>query len=125
MDSSTTTSAKQAFDWHVSENQAHFDPLLDCLVELTRLHGTPWTHEALAAGLPLVDNRLTPSLLPRAAHRAGLSARVLRRNLNDIPERLLPAVLLLNDKRACLLLERLPDGQCKVKWPPESRQIFI
>ncbi|WP_027468590.1 type I secretion system permease/ATPase [Deefgea rivuli] len=123
MDSSTNTSAKHAFDWHVSENQAHFDPLLDCLVELTRLHGTPWTHEALAAGLPLVDNRLTPSLLPRAAHRAGLSARVLRRNLNEIPERLLPAILLLNDKRACLLLERLPDGQCKVRFPEGGESV--
>jgi len=123
MDSSTTTSAAHAFDWHVSENQAHFDPLLDCLVELTRLHGSPWTHEALSAGLPLVENRLTPSLLPRAAHRAGLSARVLRRNLNEIPERLLPAILLLNDKRACLLLERLPDGQCKVRFPEGGESV--
>jgi ATP-binding cassette subfamily C protein LapB len=123
MDSSTTKSASHAFDWHVSETQAHFDPLLDCLVELTRLHGSPWTHEALSAGLPLVENRLTPSLLPRAAHRAGLSARVLRRNLDEIPERLLPAILLLNDKRACLLLERLPDGQYKVRFPEGGESV--
>lgn len=123
MDSSTTSSAAHAFDWHVSETQAHFDPLLDCLVELTRLHGAPWTHEALSAGLPLVENRLTPSLLPRAAKRAGLSARVLRRTLNEIPERLLPAILLLNDKRACLLLERLPDGQCKVRFPEGGESV--
>ena len=123
MDSSATKSASHAFDWHVSETQAHFDQLLDCLVELTRLHGSPWTHEALSAGLPLVENRLTPSLLPRAAHRAGLSARVLRRNLDEIPERLLPAILLLNDKRACLLLERLPDGQYKVRFPEGGESV--
>ncbi|WP_247646472.1 cysteine peptidase family C39 domain-containing protein [Deefgea sp. CFH1-16] len=125
MDSSTSSSAKHAFDWHFSENQAHFDPLLDCLVELTRIHGSPWTHEALAAGLPLVENRLTPSLLPRAAKRAGLSARVLRRNLNEIPDRLLPAVLLLNDQRACLLLERQADGQYKVRFPEGAESVEI
>ncbi|QZA81618.1 type I secretion system permease/ATPase [Deefgea piscis] len=125
MDRPTSSSAKNAFDWHFSENQAHFDPLLDCLVELTRIHGAPWTHEALAAGLPLVENRITPSLLPRAAKRAGLSARVLRRNLNEIPDRLLPAILLLNDHRACLLLERQADGQYKVRFPEGAESVEI
>ncbi|MDR3413447.1 MAG: type I secretion system permease/ATPase [Formivibrio sp.] len=120
MNSQTSAPVKpehNAFAWHVGEHQAHFDPLLDCLVELTRIHGAPWTRESLAAGLPLVDNLLTPSLLPRAAARAGLSARVVRRPLPDIPQRLLPAILLLEDRRAVLLLERLPDGQLRVRFP--------
>lgn len=103
--------------WHVGEHQAHFDPLLDCLVELTRIHGEPWTHEALSAGLPLVDNLLTPSLLPRAAARAGLSARVVRRELARIPQRLLPAILLLDHHEAVLLLEWRDDGSALVRWP--------
>lgn len=111
------TPDRRAFSWHVGEHQAHFDPLLDCLVELTRIHGSPWTRQSLAAGLPLVDNLLTPSLLPRAASRAGLSARVVRRRLVDIPDRLLPAILLLDDHRAVLLLERQADGLLRVRFP--------
>lgn len=108
---------RRAFAWHVGEHQAHFDPLLDCLVELTRVHGAPWTRQSLAAGLPLVDNLLTPSLLPRAAARAGLSARVVRRKLSEIPDRLLPVIILLEDRRAALLLARQPDGQLRVRFP--------
>ncbi len=39
---------------------------------MTRIHGKPFSGPSSRAGLPLVDNRLTPSLLPRAAARAGL-----------------------------------------------------
>ena len=35
----------------VREDLLHHDPLLDCLVELTRIHGRPSTHAALTAGL--------------------------------------------------------------------------
>lgn len=108
---------EHAFDWHVSEHQAHFDPLLDCLVELTRIHGAPWTREALAAGLPLESNLLTPSLFSRAAARAGLSARVVRRKIGDIPTRLMPVVLLLENHHAVLLLDRLDDGRFLVRFP--------
>lgn len=103
--------------WHAHQHAEHFDPLLECLIELTRIHGEPWSRESLVAGLPLENNLLTPSLLPRAAARAGLSARVVRRDLKQIPDRLLPAILLLNDGRALLLLQRLPDGQMRVRFP--------
>ena len=59
-------------DW-VREDALHHDPLLDCLVELTRIHGRPSNRAALSAGLPLVKNLLTPSLFSRAAARAGRS----------------------------------------------------
>lgn len=103
--------------WHPGQHAGHFDPLLECLVELTRIHGEPWTRESLVAGLPLTGNLLTPSLLPRAAARAGLSARVVRRSLDEIPDRLLPVILLLADQRALILLQRLPDGLLQVRFP--------
>jgi len=90
--------------WQVPPDMLHDDPLLDCLVELTRLHGVPSTAKALSAGLPLTANRLTPALLERAASRAHFSTRIVQRNLADIATHLMPAILLLNDKRACLLL---------------------
>ncbi|PKO85114.1 MAG: type I secretion system permease/ATPase, partial [Betaproteobacteria bacterium HGW-Betaproteobacteria-12] len=76
------------------EDVIHHDPLLDCLVELTRIHGRPSTRAALVAGLPLEKGALTPSLFARAASRAGLSAKLVRRALERIDEVLLPAVLL-------------------------------
>ena len=103
--------------WQPGEASTHEDPLLDALVVLTRLHGAPFTAEALSAGLPLVDNRLTPSLLPRAAARAGLTARIVRKPLSGITPNLLPAILLLHDRRACILLEHLPDGGMRVRFP--------
>lgn len=87
------------------QNQAsHDDPLLDCLVEITRLHGVPQGAAALSAGLPLECNRLTPSLLLRAASRARFSARLLKRRLDGIEAALLPAILILKGNRACVLL---------------------
>jgi ATP-binding cassette subfamily C protein LapB len=82
----------------------HNDPLLDCLVELTHVLGRPSTRAALSAGLPLENGCLTPSLFERAAARAGLSTRIMRRALNRLNAVLLPAILLLKDDQACVLL---------------------
>lgn len=106
--------------WSVTESDLRDDPLTDCLVALTVIHGHPWTAEGLTAGLPLVDNRLTPSLLARAARRAHLSAKLLRKPLSSVPPTALPAILLLKDRRACLLLERLADGRLLVSYPSEG-----
>ncbi|MFC6669391.1 ABC transporter transmembrane domain-containing protein [Marinobacterium aestuariivivens] len=81
------------------------DPLLSCLVELTRQNHNPLSAEVLSAGLPLENNRLTPKLFVRAAQRGGLKARVLPRSLRDISPLVLPAVLLLKNDQACILQE--------------------
>ncbi len=104
-------------NWNLNAHATHDDPLLDCLAALTRIHGQPWTNEALAAGLPLVENRLTPSLLSRAANRAGLSVRLVRQPLEKIRPALLPAIILLVGQRACLLLDWTADGRARVRFP--------
>jgi len=86
------------------EDLLHHDPLLDCLVEVARLNGRPTTRAALSAGLPLERGVLTPSLLPRAAARAGLSCKLLRRPLDKIDPTLLPAILLVDANNACVLV---------------------
>ncbi|TQV64025.1 MAG: type I secretion system permease/ATPase [Halothiobacillaceae bacterium] len=85
------------------------DALLGALVLLAGVHDRHVAPEAMVAGLPLVDGRLTPSLLVRAAERAGFAARVVRRPLTAIPSLVLPAILLLKDGRACVLVAL--DGQ--------------
>ncbi len=105
-----TFSEQAVKNWRADPAASHEDPLLACLVELTRVHGVTATAQALSAGLPLDDNRLTPALLPRAAARAHLSARLVKRELGSVPPELLPAILLLNNERACLLLESNEHG---------------
>ncbi|HHI76072.1 MAG TPA: type I secretion system permease/ATPase [Gammaproteobacteria bacterium] len=92
-------------DWEVPREavRSFHDPLLESLVLLARLEGRPATPDALTAGLPLKDGYLTPELFPRAAQRAGLSARLMKRPLDQIPEAVLPVVLLCRDRQACIL----------------------
>jgi len=73
----------------------------------------------LTAGLPLPKQRLSAELLPRAAARAGLQGRWLRRNLDKIPQLALPALLLLRDGRSALLLGWEADGQARI-MPSET-----
>jgi ATP-binding cassette subfamily C protein LapB len=107
-----TENANPANDsvWRLPPHTVHDDPLLNCLVDITKLFGNPCTAQTLAGGLPLVENKLSPSLLSRAAARAQCSARLLRRELDEIPTSLLPCILLLKRNRACLLLEIRPDN---------------
>lgn len=84
----------------------HADPLAAALSQLAALLGRPLSVEALVAGLPLLEGRLTPKLVPRAAERAGLTAEVRRCSLDEIPALALPVVLLLEGREACVLLER-------------------
>jgi len=100
----------------------HHDPLLACLVELTRLHGRPSTRAALSAGLPLEGGCLTPSLFARAASRAGLSSRIVRRALDGIDSVLLPVILLLKGDQACVLLGWNEAGDTAQLLFPETGQ---
>lgn len=86
------------------EDVVRADPLLDCLVLLTRIHGRPASAAALSAGLPLRRGGMTPALFSRAAGRAGLAAKVLRRPLAALDQALYPLVLLLEGDSACVLL---------------------
>jgi ATP-binding cassette subfamily C protein LapB len=82
------------------------DPLATCLAVTARLYGQPVSPEALTAGLPLEDGRLTPALANRAAERAGLAARVLTIAVADLNPASLPVILLMQDRGACVLVKR-------------------
>jgi len=79
-------------------------PLLECLLLIARAHQITSTRETLLAGLPLDAQQLTPSLFARAAKRAGLTSKIVQRDLLQLNSALFPAVLLLNDNQACVLL---------------------
>ena len=99
------------------EDLIHPDPLLDCLVELCRLHGQAATRASLSASLPLRDGRLTLELAERAAARSGLTTRLQRLALEAIAPATLPAILVLKDDKACVLLGWDETGGARVLLP--------
>lgn len=89
------------------EDLIHPDPLLDCLVELCRLHGQAASRASLSAGLPLdaaTGGRLTLELAERAAARAGMATKLQRVALERIDAAALPAILVLRNNEAAVLL---------------------
>jgi ATP-binding cassette, subfamily C, bacterial LapB len=115
----------------VREDLAAPDPLLDCLIEVCRIHGQATTRAALTAGLPLPsDATLGLALVERAAERAGMATKLQRLSLDRIDPQALPAILILKDRQSVVLLGRDPvsgaarvlmgeTGQGEVKMPTE------
>lgn len=93
----------------------HDDPLLDGLLILCKQHGCAASRASLSAGLPASDQRLCASLLPRAAARAGLQGRVIKRELDAISDLNLPVLLLLKNGRSAVL----------VKWGEDGRALIL
>jgi len=96
------------------KNNLHVDPLLQCLVLITKLNNNPFTAESLIEGLPTKKGEAMPELFSlekpksgfsRAAKRAGYASKLVKRNLRDISVLVLPCILILKDDSACILLE--------------------
>ena len=90
------------------------DPLLDGLLILCKLHGATVSRASLSAGLPMAHQRLSLDLLPRAAARASLQARLLRRDLGDISPLNLPVMLILAGGRCAVLRRWGEDGKALI-----------
>nr|WP_283813799.1 MULTISPECIES: type I secretion system permease/ATPase [unclassified Bradyrhizobium] len=80
------------------------DPLAASLTYLAAHHGRAVSREALLGGLPILDGRLSVALYDRAAKRAGLETEAVKRAILDIPAMVLPAVLIMKDGTALILL---------------------
>ncbi|MDR2925435.1 MAG: type I secretion system permease/ATPase [Azoarcus sp.] len=79
------------------------DALINSLLILVRAFGGNQTRDAIVAGLPLKDGKLTPSLFERAARRVGMRSNIVATSLDSINPALLPAILLLNNGNACVV----------------------
>ena len=77
------------------------DPLLQCLVILTKLYDNPLSAESLRAELPL--QRFTPELFIRASEKANLTTKLNKQT--RLAKLKLPAILLLKDGQACVLVK--------------------
>ena len=89
----------------LTQNQASTgDSLLGCLLLACRTHQIATTKDALIAGLPLRNGKMTPALFKRAAERENLVVTMLKKPLNKIRLEYLPVTLLLNNDEACKLV---------------------
>lgn len=93
-------------NWQQTGQSGVDDTLLGCLTILSKLLAKPHSPDSLTAGLPLVDNKLSPKLFARAAERAGLSSKIVKRPLDKISNLVLPAVLLLDGDTACVVVSK-------------------
>lgn len=96
---------------------AEGDTLLQSLLVVCRLHSRNVHPEAIISGLPLERGLLTPATFERAAKRAQFSSRLVKKPIASLNQALYPAVLLLNDNRACVLRSINTNGQAVVIFP--------
>jgi ATP-binding cassette subfamily C protein LapB len=109
-------------DGHASAVPAS-DELLECLLIVARAHGELPTRDALMAGLPAEQARLSPALFERAARRTHLNSRLVKTPLSQLKNGLLPAIALMQDQRACVILDVNADrSEVRVVYPdlPDS-----
>ena len=84
------------------------DALAHALSWLSHHHNRPRSAESLLAGQPSTG-RLTPEGALRVLREAGFNAGLVQREIGEISSLLLPAVLLLADGDACIVVERRAD----------------
>jgi ATP-binding cassette subfamily C protein LapB len=107
------------------EDLVHPDPLLDSLLEVCRLHGVSASRASLSAGLPLDNGRMTLKLVERACQRAGMFSKLQRVKPNRIDVTILPAILLLHDNSACVLLGWTKEGDARVLLPETGQGAVV
>jgi ATP-binding cassette subfamily C protein LapB len=96
----------------MSDSHRYYDPLLECLVVFSKLFNRPISVDALISGLPIEPGKAGPELFSihsskglfsRVAKRAGFATRLIKRDLNQLSELLLPCILILKNRNACVL----------------------
>ncbi len=82
------------------------DALLHSMAYLTRHHGNERSPNSLLDGMP-IDGLLNPDQAVRVMRAAGYNAGLMQRDIGHIHALLLPAILLLKNGDACVLVRRL------------------
>lgn len=98
------------------------DSLLQCLVFLTAHYGRAKSSQALVSGLAYGEKNMGPELFCEAAERINLKAKIVhRKNINKILAPVLPAVLVMKDGQACVLLKLSKNEKSAIIWSPETK----
>src|SRR5512139_3297207 len=83
------------------------DALVQAIVWLSKHHGRERSAQSLLAGMPL-EGHLGPDQAVRVMRDAGFNAGLIQRRISEIHALLLPAVLLLKNGDAAIVVARHP-----------------
>ncbi len=115
---SNNLSAASHLEDLLQQEDSSGDSLLGCLLLACRSHQVATTKDALVAGLPLKNGKMTPALFKRAAERANLTVTILKKPINQIRSAFLPVTLLLHNDEACKLVSiDAKANQARVIYP--------
>ena len=81
------------------------DSLLRSVSWICHYYGLGKTDQGLLAGLPRAGS-LTPSLALKALENAGLTGGLVERGLQELPEQVMPIILVRNGSAGCVVLSR-------------------
>lgn len=120
-----TATARSSVGSDPSQTSSGQGDLLSAVVVAARLFGRPLSVDAVLAGLPVSNRTIGYALFQRAAANGGIVAEPAARSLAEIPNLVLPTVLLLRDGAACILVERSLEDTAQILWlrgPGERRE---
>ena len=104
------------------KSDSSVDPLLECLVFLTAHYGRTKSGQSLVAGLAYGDENMRPELFCEAAERVNLKSKIVKRQkISKILTPVLPAVLILENSQACVLLKVNKNEKSAIIWSPETQ----
>lgn len=118
----------------MTQTEKPYDPLLECLVAFSERYSRPLSIDSLVAGLPIEPGEAGPELFSletskglfqRAAQRAGFSSRLIKRDISELSSHLLPCIVVLADRKACIVEEIDVDaGEALVIYPEDSQLVM-
>ena len=100
------------------KDRREVDTLLECLLFLAKYHKRETSAESLKFNLPIHNRSLNIDMFVDSASRIGLVSKIVKREITKLTKLALPAVLLLEKNRSCILLDYdEQDGLAKVIMP--------
>ncbi|MDC0933641.1 type I secretion system permease/ATPase [Arcobacteraceae bacterium] len=95
----------QEIEKNVMKERRTVDSLLESLYFISLFYQRHTSKDSLVSGLPIHNNSMKINDFIISSKRIGLISKVVSRNLKGISKLALPAVLILEKDRACVLLD--------------------
>jgi ATP-binding cassette, subfamily C, bacterial LapB len=108
----------------VSTGFVNEDKLLACLGMVCQVFNVRFSPDAATAGLPLVEGKLVPSLMKRAAEQVGIETQLRSIDFDGLSALELPAILILQNNEALVLLKYSESERVEVLKPESPDQII-
>ncbi len=101
------------------------DKLLSCLNIVCTISSVRFSADAATAGLPLIEGKLIPSLMERAAEQTGIDAKLEKVEFDDLFEQALPSILILQNNQAVVLIKRKDPSGFEVIKPENPEAVVL